>query len=118
MDAGGLAGDANGQVLTVWMRKKEMFLCKPGEPERSLGKGEQGCVAAGPDGFYSLWVAGRPGALMALLPEWSTPRKLADQANDPVVAASVQGKGPVVAVWEEGKHGAMRIRALVLHPGP
>jgi len=116
MDAGGLAGAADGQVLTVWMRKKETFTCKPGERERSWGKGEQACVAAGPDGFHVLWLAGRPGPLMALLPEWSQPRKLADQANDPAVAAAVSGKGPVVAVWEEGRAGSIRLQSQVLYP--
>jgi hypothetical protein len=96
------------------MREKQLFVCSPGEPERPLGRGEQACVAVGPDGFHLLWIVGRPGTLMTMSSEASEPRRLAELANDPVIAAPVHGKGPVVAVWEEGTPGAMRIHSLVL----
>jgi BNR repeat-like domain len=51
MDGGGLADDAGGGPTTVWMRKKEVFRCTPGEPEVSLGKGEQPWAAPGPGAF-------------------------------------------------------------------
>jgi hypothetical protein len=115
MDAGGLAGDAAGQVLTIWMRNKEIFQCVPGKAEVSLGKGEQGWAAAGPDGVYLLWILGRPGGLMMLRPGAKQPVQLAANARDPVAAGSPTGKGPVIAAWEEGRPGAMQIRAAILH---
>lgn len=114
MDAGGLAGDAEGQVLTIWRREKQIYRCVPGKPEVSLGRGEQGWAAAGPDGVHLVWIAGRPGPLMTLAPGSDKPIQLAERALDPVVAGAPSGKGPVIAVWEEGKTGAMRIRAAVL----
>lgn len=116
MDTGGLAADADGQVLTIWMRKKEIFHCTPEQPEVSLGKGEQGGVAYGPGGFYLVWIVGRPGSLLLLRPGADKPSKLADRASDPVVAGAIDGQGPVVVVWEEGQRGALRLRAAVLSP--
>ncbi len=115
MDAGGLAGDATGQVLTIWMRNKEIFHCVPGQAEVSLGKGEQGWAAAGPDGVYLVWILSRPGGLMLLKPGAKQPAQLAASARDPVVASSPTGQGPVIAAWEEGRPGATQIRAAILH---
>ena len=114
MDGGALAGNADGHVETIWMRNKEVFRCAAGRAEASLGKGEQPWAAAGPGGFYLVWIVSRPGELRALLPGSDKPVRLAEQATDPVVTAAPNGKGPVVAVWEEGKMGAMRLRAAVL----
>jgi hypothetical protein len=114
MDGGALAGNADGVVETVWMRQKEVFRSTTAERETPLGKGEQPWMAAGRDGFYLVWIVTRPGELRALVPGSDKPIRLAEQASDPVVAAAPNGKGPVVAVWEEGKPGAMRLRAAVL----
>ena len=118
MDGGGLAGDPDGLVVTIWRRKHEIFRCTPGRPEVLLGVGEQGWAAAGPGGFYLVWVAGRPGPVMALLPGSSAAVRLAERGRDPVVAGPVRGRGPVVAAWEEGEAGARRIRASVLNRAP
>ena len=118
MDGGGLARGAAGPLTTVWMRKKELFRCQPGQPEVSLGKGEQGWAAAGPEGVHLVWIVGRPGTVMTLAPGADRPIKLADRGADPVVAGPVHGNGPVVAAWEEGPHGAKRIRATTLIPRP
>jgi hypothetical protein len=114
MDGGGLAGDAEGRLLTIWMRKKETFQCIPGQPEKSLGPGQQGWAAASSEGFYLVWITARPGTLLALTPGADRPIKLADNANDPVVAAATNGKGPVIAAWEEGHGANIQIRAVIL----
>jgi len=114
MDGGGLAGSADGKLETIWMRKKEVFRCVTGEPEVSLGSGAQPWMAAASDGFYLVWIVNRPGELRALVPGADKPHMLAERASDPVVACAPNGKGPVVAAWEEGKPGAMRIRAAAL----
>jgi hypothetical protein len=117
MDGGGLAGAADGEVVTVWRRKDEVFRCTPGSPEVRLGRGEQPWAAAGPGGFYLVWLTGQPGAVMALLPGSDRPTRLAEKGSDPVVAAPPGGGGPVVAAWEEGPPSHKRIRASVLAPG-
>jgi hypothetical protein len=114
MDGGGLACRGDQEVVTIWMRNKEVFRCNPGRPEVSLGKGEQGWAAAGPGGVYLVWVVGRPGPVMALRPGSDQPVRLAERGWDPVVAGPVNGKGPVIAAWEEGQPSAKRLRAAVL----
>jgi hypothetical protein len=117
MDGGAVAGHPDGRVLTVWRRDKEVFASEPGGRETMLGKGLQPWVAAGSGGFYRVWIAARPGALMCLTPDSRTPRQLADRASDPVIAAPANGLGPVVVVWEEGRPGSMKLRAQVLTGG-
>ncbi len=116
MDGGGLAGDAEGRVTTVWMRNRSLFRCTPGQPETPLGKGEQGWAAAGPGGVTLVWTVGRMGAVLALPPGAEKPVRLAEHGSDPVVAGAPDGKGPVVAAWEEGHGAARRIRVAVLSP--
>jgi hypothetical protein len=117
MDGGGLAGSADGAVMTIWMRRKEVFRAEPGKAEVALGKGEQPWAAWGTGGFYLVWIVGRPGPLRALLPGSDQPVKLAESVRDPVVAGSSSGRGPVIAAWEEAGPGPARIRAAVLAAG-
>jgi hypothetical protein len=116
MDAGGLAGRANGQLLTVWTRDRQLFHCQPGKQEESLGPGQQAWAAAGSAGHYLVWLQKRSGALLALAPGESKPRVLAEKASDPVAAGSPDGKGPVIAAWEELRGNAVQITALRLTP--
>jgi hypothetical protein len=114
MDAGGLAGCLDGEIVTVWRRERELFRCKPGEAEQSLGRGQQAWAAAGQGGAYLVWIVNRPGALMMLRPGATKPEQIADSASDPVVAGAASGNGSVVAVWEEGRAGSMKLRAMLL----
>jgi hypothetical protein len=116
MDGGGLAADAQGRLTAIWMRKKELFRTTAAEPEARLGPGEQGWAAPGPGGVYLVWITARPGRVMALSPGQQRPVRLAERGADPVVAGPLQGNGPVFAVWEEGKPGAMTIRGALLNP--
>lgn len=117
MDGGGLAADADGQLLTLWRRDKELYRCTPFKSEQPMGDGEQGWAAAGPGGFYVVYVKGRPGAIMAAVPGATLPMTLAERGDDPVVAAPLSGKGPVVVAWEEGRTGNQTIRAAIVAPG-
>jgi hypothetical protein len=45
MDGGDISLDMNGNVVTVWKRKKEIFLSEPGKAEVSLGQGPTPTVA-------------------------------------------------------------------------
>ena len=114
MDGGALAVARNGAVTTFWRRDGQMYLCAPGSEEKSLGGGQQGWVADGPGGAYAVWLRGRPGELLALTPDKSAPRSLAQDANDPAIAAAPGGVAPVIAVWTEGKSGDAAIHAATL----
>jgi hypothetical protein len=114
MDGGALAADGSGRVETIWRRDRTVYRCAPGTPEEALGTGEQGWVAAGPGGFYHTWLESRPGTIKVRRPGTHQPITLATHASDPVLASSPTGGQPVVLVWEEGKPGAMRLRAAVL----
>ena len=117
MDGGGLAVDRDSQVVTIWRRDKQLFRCVPGQAETSLGEGAQGWAATGPDGVYLIWTTGRTGRVLALTPDSDTPIELAERGSHAVVAASLNGKGPVIAAWEHAGEGQERIRAAVLREG-
>jgi hypothetical protein len=114
MDGGGVAAGRDGQVVTIWRRDKQLFRCEPGQPETSLGEGAQGWAAAGPDGIYLIWTTGRTGRVLALTPGSDSPVELAAQGSHAVVAASPNGKGPVIAAWEHAGDGPDRIRVSLL----
>ena len=40
MDGGAMAIDKNGQVQTVWRRKKKIYACEPGKAEKEIGEGK------------------------------------------------------------------------------
>ena len=112
MDGGAVAAGPEGRVETVWMRAGSMFAAKPGEAERSLGRGVQGWTAFGAEGSYAVWLENRPGKLLALLPDATSPRNLAERASDPVVSAAPNGRGPVVVAWEDKETGGIVSQVL------
>lgn len=116
MDGGAIAIAPNGKITTVWRRDAEMFVCELGGVEKLLGRGQQGWAAATTQGVYAVWLSGRPGRLMALLPGETAARPLAMRANDPVVASAASGKGPVIVTWSEGAQTDSSIRSAVLTP--
>jgi hypothetical protein len=101
MDGGALAAGDGPTIETVWRRGQDLFRCRPGDAEEKLGIGEQAWVTAGPGGFYLVWLSKRNGELVMKTPDKARVT-LARAAADPVVAAALTGKGPVVAAWEEG----------------
>ncbi len=98
MDGGAIAAGPDGTAVTIWRRQKNIFTAAPGKPERDLGSGEQPSISVGPDGVYAAWITSRPGAVM-VLGGVGAPVKIADKGADPVIASSLDGKGPVVAAW-------------------
>jgi hypothetical protein len=100
MDGGSVSAGPGGLIETAWMRESSMFTAEPGEPERRLGRGVQGWTAIGSAGPYSVWLANRPGRLLAQVPGRRDPLTLAEGAIDPVVAAGPGGRGLVIAAWE------------------
>ncbi|WP_165228593.1 exo-alpha-sialidase [Aquisphaera insulae] len=118
MDGGSVAVGPPGAIETAWMRAGEVFTARPDEPEHRLGRGVQAWTAVGPGGAYAVWLASRPGRVLAKLPGREEPLTLAGRGNDPVVAAAPGGRGPVVAAWE-GETGGVFAAALgrVAAPG-
>lgn len=88
----------DGNVATVWRRENDVYACAPGKPEVRLDRGQQPWVAATPSSPCYVWLRGRPGTVMVLLPGKAVAAPLAEGANDPVIAAASRGKR-IVAAW-------------------
>ena len=116
MDGGGFACDGAGSVHSIWRREKSIYFCVDGQPEVSLGTGEQGRAANGGDGLYFTWIAERPGTLYVLKPNTEKPLRLAERASDPAIAVSINGKSPVVVVWEDPGAAGGPIRVQTIDP--
>ncbi|MDX2036630.1 MAG: sialidase family protein [Isosphaeraceae bacterium] len=100
MDGGAIAPSSRDSVTTAWMREARAFESTSGSAERSLGRGVQPWCALGPEGVSFAWITARPGKLMIRNPGDAKPTELAPSAVDPMLAAALGGRGPVVAVWE------------------
>jgi hypothetical protein len=114
MDGGMLASGENGTLVTVWRRDKQVFYASTaGGKEQLLGTGEQPWVSSSPSGPIIVWTSGREGADLWLQRAGTKqPQKLTSSAGFPMVAASVDGKGPVIACWESSRNGQMMVVAL------
>ena len=113
MDGGGLAISADDKITTFWRRNRQMFVCTAGTAEQLVGEGEQGWAAAGQQGAYLTWLERRGGALRIKTPQ-GKPETIAQEADDPVIAASLSGKSPVVVVWKSADAASPRIWSRVL----
>jgi hypothetical protein len=117
MDGGAVAAITPDQLTTAWRRDKQIFLMLPGESkEQLLGSGEQPWVAATADGSYVVWVKKRGETLYLLAPGKKQPIEIAPHASDPVIAAALGGRGPVVTVWEGRDNGRYSIQCEVIAP--
>ena len=81
------------------VRSRSFLRLKVSE-ERLLGPGEQAWIATTENGPFVIWLAKRGDAAYLLTPNSKSPRKLANNATDPVLATGPAGQGPVVAAWE------------------
>jgi hypothetical protein len=114
MDGGSLAIDASGKVTSLWRREQELYASGSDPIEHKVNSGEQPWLASSDKGVYSTWLSRRGGDLWVLAPKSDTPAKIASDANDPMIACSPDGKGPVIAVWESTAHDATAICAARL----
>lgn len=108
MDGGALAITADNKITTFWRRDRQMFLCAPNASEQLVGQGEQGWAVAGQQGTYLAWLERRGGALRAKMPQGKA-ETIAQEADDPIVAAPLSGKGLVVVVWKSTNAASPRI---------
>lgn len=102
MDGGMLAIDKNQNLSTVWRRDRSVFSseAKP-KSEMLLGPGEQAWIAAGDDGFYSVWTSKREGDLFLMKPESTEAERMSDNASFPVVVGTSQPNQKVYVFWEK-----------------
>jgi len=98
MDGGALA-DLDGKLMTVWRREKDVYLASDATSETLLGAGEQPWIAGG----TVVWLEKRGGKIFSLAPGAKEPETLGTFANEPMIAASPDGKSFVYAVWEMGE---------------
>lgn len=112
MDGGALALAADGRMLTVWRRDTQVFSATDGSAETLIGAGEQPWIA----GSTIVWLEKRGGKLFALAANSKVPEMLAADANDPVIAASPDGKSVLYAAWETGSGDESQIQLARLAP--
>jgi hypothetical protein len=117
MDGGYLAASPKGEVFTAWRRENAVFLTRPSSAnEEQLGPGAQPWIAFTSQGPYVVWLEDGSDRLLLRTPGNSDAMELAAKAAAPVIAASLEGQGPVVAAWEErrGKRSTIHCRVLAL----
>jgi hypothetical protein len=115
MDGGSIAVSNDGEVTTTWRRRDTVFLTTNDRLEEvQLGVGEQPWVACTRDGPYVIWLEKRGGAVRLLKPNSTEPMIIDHHASDPVVSASPDGSGLVVAAWESIDGEENSIRCLVI----
>ena len=101
MDGGALSPADEGHLLSIWRRQDTVYTNVVGSTEDRIGVGEQPWIY-GRLGGYGVYLKKRPGPLMEFHGS-DAPRKIADEADDPVIAGPATGDGPVVAVWANPK---------------
>jgi hypothetical protein len=104
-------------VTSTWRREYTVYksdALAANASEEKLGDGEQPSIASGTGGFYCAWLTHRGGELMVLAPKSDSPITIAADANDPMIASSFGGHGPVIAIWESTTDGKSAIRAARL----
>ncbi|HZZ71610.1 MAG TPA: sialidase family protein [Pirellulales bacterium] len=124
MDGGCLAYvPATKSWASIWRRENSIFrtldrtVNGAPEPESPVGAGEQPWLAVSHQGLEEVWLTKRHGELNLLRAHGRLKEKLADVANDPVIASSPSGLGPVVVCWETSAGDAATIRCAVIEPG-
>jgi hypothetical protein len=104
MDGGCLATAKEG-IFTAWRRNAAVFLTTPSTPaEQRIGAGEQPWIAVTDLGPFVVWLEEGSDRLLLRTPANPHPAELSAKAAAPIIACSLDGKGPIIAAWEE-KHG-------------
>jgi len=104
MDGGMLAIGPKGSVETIWRRESTIFRSQLAG-EQSLGDGRNPWIAQGAAGSYLAWQNGRD--VIFAVPGLN-PSRISQLGNDPVVAASPDGK-LVIGAWNENGIRAVRL---------
>jgi len=105
MAGGALARTGDG-LVTAWLRDGELFRCRPGAAEESLGRGAYPAMATARGGAWLAWIAEREtGELLVLGPGDERPRAVASDAAYPAWAGGGAGDEPLFLLWEQRSKG-------------
>lgn len=101
MDGGAVTTLPGGSFASAWRRDQTVYLTVEGMPaERPLARGTQPWITATNAGLYLVWIGQPNDSVYLLSPGQDAPQFLTNGASSPVVAANIQGRGPVLAAWE------------------
>jgi len=121
MDGGAFAYGPDGHEYTLWRRDKQILATGfegVGAAEQVVGLGEQPWLAVTPGGPLGVWLSKRGGDLLLRRPNQRRPEKLADDANDPVIASNRAAGAPAIVLWETGPKQNPQIAWRVIPPQP
>jgi hypothetical protein len=96
MDGGGLT-IAQGKLVSVWRRDREIFMASPGEQEKKIGEGIDVAVSSGPKGVFVAWTT--PDGIRALAPGRGAAIAISQKGSFPAIAGLADGRA--VAAWED-----------------
>jgi hypothetical protein len=96
MDGGGLVM-AQGRIVSVWRRDREIFIASPGEREKKIGEGIDVAVSAGTKGAFAAWTT--PDGIRALMPGRGDPTTISQKGSFPAIAGLSDGRA--VVAWED-----------------
>ncbi len=115
MDGGDLDISPSGNAVTVWRRKDQIFTTTDKSlKERSLGRGEQPEIAISAEGEFIVWLSRRGGELKLLRPGSTSPKTIATNASDPVIAAAGSSPHHIMAAWESGSKPNTTIQTMLI----
>lgn len=104
MDGGMLAVSPTGSVEAIWRREGMVFQSRLSGEER-IGEGRNPWIAHGAAGTYLAWQSGKEVIFVAPA---SNPYRVSQEGNDPVIAASPDGK-LVIGAWNQNGIRAIRL---------
>ena len=96
MDGGGLVM-AQGRIVSVWRRDREIFIASPGEREKKIGEGIDVAVSAGTKGAFAAWTT--PDGIRALMPGRGGATSISQKGSFPAIAGLSDGRA--VVAWED-----------------
>lgn len=112
MEGGSLAIDADNHPIGAWMRERKIVYSDGSENESVVGQGEQPTIAATRSGTCLAWLRDRPGDLFVKMSWEDSPRVVAQQAVDPVLAYGPAQGDVLYLAWESGPEEKSLIQFL------
>jgi hypothetical protein len=96
MDGGGLV-IAQGRIVSVWRRDRDVFIASPGEQEKKIGEGIDVAVSAGTKGVFAAWTS--TNGIRTLMPGHEGATSISKKGSFPAIAGLSDGRA--VVAWED-----------------
>ena len=106
MDGGEVASGGSGNIMAVWRRDKEIFTCRPGQPETLIATGEQPTIAVSKKSVWIAWLSGRKGDLLLRHPGDTQNKTMGSGADDPQLFSDQAGRIGIVWTAPDGPRAA------------